>query len=197
MQTILMIISKGIRKWALLGLLMLATLACSVFGVNVPSATPEPVETVPAAATEALPTVTSLPTELPAPTATPLERPTFVPTPTGETTLPTPTLAATLTRPPITGEFPPLTFVWQISWELVEDNPAMAIATITITAAGGDGEYTYYHDDILQEGPTFSYEWASCKPRPGSVRVDSGDGQTLREDYFERSPCPATLTPTP
>lgn len=188
-----------VKGLALLGLLILPVMACGALGNEntSPTSTPLPAEeTNPPAATDPASPATALPTELP-PTETPIDQPTVVPSPTGIAFDPTPTLAPIVSRTPAVGDYPPLTFVWEISWEIDENNPGMATATIMITAAGGSGQYTYYHDDILQEGPTFSYQWATCKPRPGSVRVDSSDGQSVKEDYFVRSPCPATNTPTP
>jgi len=183
----------------LLALFCLPALACSALGGGeevstaspaTPEATDSPAETAPPA------TTTTGPAELP-PTETPFGQPTLFPTPTSAALDPTPTLAVQATNTPAVGDFPPLTFVWEIGWELNEEDPGMATATITVTVAGGSGQYIFYHDDIVQEGPIFSYEWASCRPRPGSVRVDSSDGQSVKEDYFERSPCPATSTPAP
>jgi hypothetical protein len=120
-----------------------------------------------------------------------------------------PTLAATLTltkaptRPPLPTETHtltptsgvnqgPLSFTYEISWRI--ENEKDAIATVNFYPKGGDGEYTYYRDDLLVDGPVFEYRWATCTGNPGSLRVDSADGQTSRVDYFEQTPCP-TATP--
>jgi hypothetical protein len=138
----------------------------------------------------------------------------------GEETLPTftpikpPTLAATLTpsatpsrrptstpRPDVTASATaadaggPLSFTYSISWRLKDESATTAIATVTIDAKGGSGVYTYYRDDLEVDGPVFEYEWATCSGNPGSLRVDSTDGQTARVEYFENPPCP-TATPT-
>ncbi len=184
---------------ALIGLLLFPVLACNTLsgGEGAPTSSPIPeLATEPPVEPGPSSTATVEPADLP-PTETPVGQATLFPTPTGAALQPTPTLAMQETNTPAVGDFPPLTFVWEIGWELNEGNPGMATATITVTVAGGSGQYTYFHDDIVQDGPVFSYQWASCKPRPGSVRVDSSDGQSVKEDYFERSPCPATNTPTP
>ena len=125
------------------------------------------------------------------PTFTPIAQPTLAPTPAVVGT-PTPT------TPPRPANTPtpsgPLDFSYSISWRLSASNPFMAIASVTIQATGGSGVYTYYHDDIRRDGLTFEYNWAACQGNPGSLRVDSSDGQTVRKNYFESAPCP---TPTP
>jgi hypothetical protein len=85
----------------------------------------------------------------------------------------------------------PLDFTYTIQWSLNPDNPGTATAQVTITAVGGGGGYVFYHDELVQPGPTFSYQWASCTANPGSFRVTSADGQSVKKDYFESSPCPA------
>lgn len=89
-----------------------------------------------------------------------------------------------------------LTFVYDISWELPESDPTLAIATVTVTPSGGTGQYTYYHDNIQQEGPIFTFEWRTCQPKPGSIRVESGS-RSAEDEYFAEPPCPATFTPEP
>jgi hypothetical protein len=121
----------------------------------------------------------------PPPTSTPLLQPTLTPTVTSSPT-PRPT------NTPV--NLGPLDFTYHISWRLAPSDPAMSIATVTIQVHGGDGNYTYYRDDMQQLGPTFEYNWASCHGNPGSLRVDSGDGQSVRKNYFDNPPCP---TPTP
>lgn len=116
------------------------------------------------------------------PSATPSRRPTFTPRP-----------GATATTAEAGG---PLTFTYNITWRLKDAAAKLAIATVTINARGGGGDYTYYRDDLPVDGPVFEYEWATCRGNPGSLRVDSGDGQTRRIEYFENPPCP-TPTPTP
>lgn len=116
------------------------------------------------------------------PSATPSRRPTFTPRP-----------GVTATTAEAGG---PLTFSHNITWRLKDAAAKIAIATVTINAKGGDGDYTYYRDDLPVDGPVFEYEWATCRGNPGSLRVDSGDGQTRRIEYFENPPCP-TATPTP
>lgn len=129
------------------------------------------------------------------PTFTPVATPLFPPTLSGPA--PTATLpqevATTTATPPLQGGN--LSFTYTLAWALSAENPYISIATVTIMAQGGNAPYTYYHDDILQIGAVFTYEWASCRPNPGSLRVDSSDGQTVRLNYWETPPCPETPTP--
>ena len=117
------------------------------------------------------------------PSATPSRRPTFTPRPG---------VVASATAADIGG---PLSFTYHISWRLKDASAKMAIATVIIDAKGGSGVYTYYRDDLEVDGPVFEYEWSTCSGNPGSLRVDSTDGQTARVEYFENPPCP-TATPT-
>lgn len=158
-------------------------------------------ETVPAvfstATAEAL-TQTPLPSFTPiqpptlAPTLTPSEAPTTQP-PSGNggaaTDTPEPTEASNESQGP-------LSFDYHIEWRLKDASAKQAIATVTITAQGGGGDYTYFRDEIPVDGPVFEYTWATCAGNPGSFRVTSADGQTLKKDYFSNPPCP-TFTPTP
>lgn len=142
----------------------------------------------------AAPTVTSAVNALP--TFTPAGTPILNLTPVGATPAPTVTLpdaaAATGTPPVSQGT---LSFTYQIEWSVSEQNPYLADARVTMQAQGGNGQYTYYHDDIRQEGPVFIYQWATCRANPGSLRIDSSDGQSVRVNYFETPPCPSTPIP--
>lgn len=130
------------------------------------------------------------------PTFTPVGTPNLNITLAGSTPAPTVTLAGT---PGETGTPPPsqgdLSFTYQITWSISEQNPYLAVAQVTMQAQGGNGQYTYYHDDIRQDGPAFMYQWATCRGNPGSLRVDSSDGQSVRVNYFETPPCPPTPVP--
>jgi hypothetical protein len=142
----------------------------------------------PAAETAVAPTPALLPTFTPI--AAPTLAATFTPRPTTVAPVATATQPATAT-PSVQG---PLRFTYEIHWRFAPDNPFLVIARVTIRAQGGDGVYSYYHDDIRQAGATFEFNWVACRPKPGSLRVDSGDGQSVREDYYQETPCP---TPTP
>lgn len=191
-------------------LLALAAVGCNAGGES--SATPSP---APAGTNTPAPVNTpagALPTNTPAPTATvltplpsftPIVRPTTSPpgdntpvpgTAPAATTLP-PTAGAASSTPAGTGG--DLSFVYVLTWAISPDDPSLAIGTMVITPAGGDGTYSFFHDELPQPGPTFTFEWRTCTPKPGSLRVTSGDGQSLLIDYFEQAPCPATFTPTP
>lgn len=133
--------------------------------------------------------------ETPLPTFTPIAQPTLIPT-LAPTATPTPRPA--VTAPPratnTPAVYPPLSFDYHISWRLSAEDPYMAIASVTITAQGGDGAYAYYRDGVEQPGPQFEYQWAACQGNPGTFRVTSGDGQSVSQNYFQTAPCP---TPTP
>ena len=142
------------------------------------------------------PTAAPETTNTPRPTFTPIQQPTLASTPTvPPTQTPRPTSSgSSATSTPVPGSSGPLTLEYNVSWALDPADPFKAIATVTLTASGGNGVYTYYHDEQPIDGPMFTYEWGACRGNPGSFRVDSGDGQSVKIDYFENPPCP---TPTP
>ena len=102
-------------------------------------------------------------------------------TPTSENTA-TPTATAVSSGP--------LSFTYHVAWRLNPIDGGEAIATVTITAVGGDGGYQYFRDEQPVTGPVFEYKWGSCAGNPGSFRVTAADGQSLKIDYFEHPPCP-------
>ena len=208
----------GLRRFGILvALLIGAGLACNApvakkVVPDPPTASPTSQDQPSPTASPVLPTLSS-PQTVPAsiqteeareesdkvvPTFTPIEQPTLAAsltpsvTPSRRPTL-TPRPALTATAANIGG---PLTFDYRISWRVEDPSARTAIATVIIDAAGGSGVYTYYRDDLEVDGPVFEYEWATCSGNPGSLRVDSTDGQTARVEYFETPPCP-TMTPTP
>jgi hypothetical protein len=140
--------------------------------------------------TEPLPTFTPIQVT-PSATATGDAGPTLAPTVTLSPAEPTATRTPPATATATASE--PLSFSYTIDWRLSDENPYQAIAHVIIYAAGGDGHYSYYRDDLPVEGPEFEYQWAACRSNPGSLRVDSA-GQSVRTNYFENPPCP---TPTP
>lgn len=169
-----------------------------------PSATPEPTETlgipetVPAALASATPDVSEpegRPTFTPitVPTLRPSATPSNTPRPRASST-PRPTTGSSTTVP--AGTVVPLRIDYRLDWRFSPGNALVSIATMTIRVEGGRGPYLYFRDDVQVEGPTFEYEWASCKGNPGTLRVESADGQSAALSYFGRPPCP-TPTPTP
>jgi hypothetical protein len=84
----------------------------------------------------------------------------------------------------------PLEFSYVIEWRLDPEDDARAIASVSIYARGGDGNYTYFQDEEPRPSSQFEFEWRACKPYPGSFRVNSGDGQIARRDIWEKAPCP-------
>lgn len=135
----------------------------------------------------------------PVPTATwvtnnnngnPSTLPTFTPRPnnTGNSS-PAATLSAeTATPTPAVNTGGPLNFSYTVSWR-IDAASGNAIATVTITPSGGDGNYSYFRDELPVNGPVFEYRWATCTGNPGSFRVTSSDGQSKKIDYFEQTPC--------
>lgn len=109
----------------------------------------------------------------------------------GTFTIPTPNSSATPSPSPsgTTGSPTSLQFTYTIRWTTTRDADGNLTAQVVISASGGTGEYRYYHDELLQSGPSFSYKWQACNGNPGSLRVDSGS-QTVRINYYENPPCP-------
>lgn len=84
----------------------------------------------------------------------------------------------------------PLDFDVNIVWRIDPNNKDEAIATVTITARGGDGDYVYYRDGSLrQDGSVFEYRWRACRGNPVSFQVEDGTGARVSKDMFEQVPC--------
>jgi hypothetical protein len=95
------------------------------------------------------------------------------------------------TRPRITAT--PLS----VSYEVVEIKRLPgdeATLVIKVYATGGSGGYRYYHDDIQQPNATFNVPGRCGKPFVHTIKVTSGDGQTVALPYHVSGLCP---TPTP
>lgn len=178
-------------------LMLLLSLACNAISPGARATLPPAPPQEGVTPRPSLPTATPAPTNTSAALLTPL--PTFTPRSVtrvsgGATASPQPTITlrstitTTLTLTVERGG--PLALRYAIRWRLSDEDPSLAIATITLLASGGSGDYTYYHDDLRQSGPVFTFRWRVCNPKPGSFRVDSSDGQSARLDYFERPPCP-------
>jgi len=149
----------------------------------------------PTSTTSPSPTSTASPTISPTATATPTATPSLTPSSTPSLT---PSATASITVTPTPSRTPtlppsfdgPLRMTVEIVWEIDSNDPRLALANVTIAATGGDGNYTYYRDDIRQLSSRFIYVWRSCSVNPVTFRVDSGDGQTIRVERFEQAPCP-------
>lgn len=90
------------------------------------------------------------------------------------------------TAPAVSG---PLTFSYYVVWQADPADASVMIANLTITATGGDGNYQYFRDEVSLPGPVIQYRWGKCAGNPGSLRVTSGDGQSIKIDYYETAPC--------
>lgn len=176
---------------ALVALLVIAS-ACSSSSpapqVAPPTATSgsqaaPPTNTLPPAA----PTNTSAPTDIAA-TAEPPQ-----PTDTAEPT-------ATLTRTPkprATARPRNTATPLSVSYEVVEIKRQPgdeATLVLKVNATGGGGGYRYYHDDVQQPNATFNIPGRCGKPFVHTIKVTSGDGQTVALPYHVNGVCP---TPTP
>ena len=119
------------------------------------------------------------PTETSAPTAT-------------LTRTPRPRATAATARPRNTA-----TTSLALTYEVVEvkRKPGDEAALILkVYASGGSGGYRYYHDDIQQPGANFNIPGRCGKPFVHTIKVTSGDGQSVAVPYHVSGVCP---TPTP
>ena len=118
------------------------------------------------------------PTETSAPTAT-------------LTRTPRPRSTAATVRPRNTAT--PLNVTYEVV-EIKRKSGDEATLTLKVYATGGSGGYRYYHDDIQQPGATFNIAGTCGKPFVHTIKVTSGDGQTVAVPYHVSGVCP---TPTP
>jgi LysM repeat protein len=81
----------------------------------------------------------------------------------------------------------PLSFTWERIGFAYDGQDY--ISTLRITATGGQPPYTYYHDGMVQEGPSIEVPWRRGRPKPGSVGVSDAAGASLKEDYWLEDPC--------
>ena len=179
-------------------LLLVIASACS------PS-NPQP-QTAPPTATagaQAAPPTSTLPPG--APTNTPAQPSPTETAPAAEPSQPTetsaPTAALTITPKPrgtvATARPRNTTTPLNVSYQVIEikRNPGdEATLVLKVSATGGSGGYRYYHDDIRQPGATFNIPGRCGKPFVHTIKVISGDGQTVALPYHEAGVCP---TPTP
>lgn len=209
--------AKNFRIGAIIGILFLTILACNApvsqsteipvatetrierGTEDTPQATSGSPETIPAVlATESSESVQGTPK----PTFTPIKQPSLIPTRTSSPTRISATThpqngqgtSSPKASPEATENSGPLSFDYHISWRFKEGNAQKSIATVTITAIGGGGDYTYYRDGFVVDGPQFEYEWTSCSGNPGTFTVTSANGQSLDKQYYSEPPCP---TPEP
>lgn len=134
-------------------------------------ASPAPTEV--ASTTEPLP-----PIETDGPTATP-------------TSTPRPRSSAATVRPRQTAT--PLNVSYEVA-EIKRLPGDEATLVLKVHATGGSGGYRYYHDDIQQSSATFNIDGRCGKPFVHTIKVTTGDGQTVALPYHVSGACP---TPTP
>jgi hypothetical protein len=184
--------------WLVVFVVMATSVACSSSNpqpqAEPPTATAGSQPVPPPVATSTLPPVAT--THAPAPTeiAPTIEPPPLIETPTPTATptrTPRPRLTVSTVRPRQTAA--PL----NVSYEVVAikrgpgDQASLALKVI---ATGGSGSYRYYHDDIQQPGATFIIAGTCGKPFVHTIKVTSGDGQSVALPYHVNGVCP---TPTP
>jgi len=75
-------------------------------------------------------------------------------------------------------------------------DPNQWSADVLITASGGDGNYTYYHDGLPLTNPRVTVVYRACRNKPGSFWVDDGTGARAALDYFLYAPY-CNKTPVP
>ena len=155
-----------------------------------PTDTLPPPETLPANVAKASPS----PSATQEPLSTAVDVPTLAVTltPTGTATR-RPAATSAPVQPP-SGSTGPLAFEYTISWRLADASALDAIATVTIEATGGGGDYRYYRDVEQEVEATFEYRWATCRRNPISFMVTSASGESVKEDISFDPPCP-TATP--
>lgn len=145
---------------------------------TLPPAAPTDVPTQPQP-TEVAPTVEpSQPTETSAPTAT-------------LTQTPKPRATAATVRPRNTAT--PLNVNYEVV-QVIRRPGDEATLILKVYVTGGSGGYRYYHDDIQQPGATFNIPGHCGKPFVHTLKVISGDGQSVAVPYHASGICP---TPTP
>ena len=147
----------------------------------VPTATLRPEGPQPTPITTSEPTI-PLPTETPTPLSEPV-LPTFTPV-----LAPTATPRAAPVAPP-TPEGGPLDLGFTINWRIDPNDVTLSIAAVELIATGGDGNYTFFRDNVPTGSAVFEYYWGRCQDNPGSFRVDSGDAQSLTIEYFQTAAC--------
>jgi hypothetical protein len=183
--------------WLTLAVLLVIVGACS--SRNPPPQVPPTatVESQSAPPTNTLPP--AAPTDIPAQPAptniastAELPQPNETPTPTATLTrTPRPRGTAATARPRQTAT--PLNVSYEVS-EIKRESGDAAILVLKVYATGGSGGYRYYHDDIQQPNATFNIPGRCGKPFVHTIKVTSGDGQTVALPYHVNGVCP---TPTP
>jgi hypothetical protein len=188
---------RHLPRFVLVVLLVVAS-ACSPGG-------PQPQTAPPTAAggTQSAPPTSTLapaaPTNTPGQLAPTETAPTAGPPPTTETS--TPSVTPTQTpkpRLPAATALPRNTATpLEVSYQVIgiKSNPGDgATLVMKVIVSGGSGGYRYYHDDIQQPGATFNIAGTCGKPFVHTIKVTSGDGQTVAMPYHVAGVCP---TPTP
>jgi hypothetical protein len=177
------------RRWLALAALVAGCLACNLTGYQRPTPT---VTLMAASPPAALTADLVLPTATLGPTATPL----------GGQFAPTSTLKPTPTQLPLPSPLPPAEFLTVTATETTTPASPLEITlieftdwrevdaeghvgwTLVVHVSGGDGVYTYLHEDQVQRGPIFEVIGTQGSAFVHTVSVRSGDGQEARCSYY-------------
>jgi len=188
--------------WAVIVVLFVLAAACSSGNPQPPAAPPTatagpqaipPTNTLSSvaptdASTQSVPTKVA-PTEV-APTVEPPQPTATTKPPATLTRTPKPRLAVTVSPH---NTITPLNVTYEVA-EIKRLPGDVATLVLKVYATGGSGGYRYYHDDIQQTNSTYNIAGICGKPFVHTIKVTSGDGQTIAVPYHVNGICP---TPTP
>ncbi len=109
---------------------------------------------------------------------------TATPLPTATPTL-TPSPVVTRVRPSPTSSGPLSVAVYVVSCRRapVPGKSGNVIVQISIEAAGGNGDYHYFNEGVESPTKFVDITWERGTRLIGTVRVQSGDGQSLKKEY--------------
>ncbi len=131
------------------------------------------------------PSETSVPTNTLEPSDTPL--PTIKPTASPSPTIVRPSRTPITLSPPSTpAAFGPLrvnVYVSNCRLASTPDKPGNVIVQISIEATGGNGVYRYFNQGVESTSKLADILWERGTQLIGTVKVISGDGQTVEKVY--------------
>ena len=130
--------------------------------------------------TEALPDVT-VAAEAPSTTPTPVP-PTLTPTST-PTLTPSPIVTRVRPSPTSSGPLSVAVYVANCRRAPAPGKPGNVIVQISIEATGGNGDFHYFIEGVESPTKFVDITWERGSLLIGTVRVLSGDGQTVKKEY--------------